>query len=181
MDAGWSSPVAREAHNLEVAGSNPVPATFLSLVETDASVTCRWSAVRLKASCKRVMLRGNPQHLTLLAPEQRVNRMPRLYHRPPKYCLHKGTRQATVSIRGKRIYLGPFGSPESHAKYQEILRNWQTERDKQSSASENSANSQKTSEELVAQITSATLREKRNAGSPLTINELVLVYRRHTH
>ena len=28
IDAGWSSPVAREAHNLEVAGSNPVPATF---------------------------------------------------------------------------------------------------------------------------------------------------------
>ncbi len=28
-DAGWSSPVAREAHNLEVAGSNPVPATCL--------------------------------------------------------------------------------------------------------------------------------------------------------
>ena len=27
-DAGWSSPVAREAHNLEVAGSNPVPATL---------------------------------------------------------------------------------------------------------------------------------------------------------
>ncbi len=26
IDAGWSSPVAREAHNLEVAGSNPVPA-----------------------------------------------------------------------------------------------------------------------------------------------------------
>src|SRR6267142_4194650 len=26
--AGWSSPVAREAHNLEVAGSNPVPATL---------------------------------------------------------------------------------------------------------------------------------------------------------
>jgi hypothetical protein len=27
--AGWSSPVAREAHNLEVAGSNPVPATLI--------------------------------------------------------------------------------------------------------------------------------------------------------
>ncbi len=26
--AGWSSPVAREAHNLEVAGSNPAPATL---------------------------------------------------------------------------------------------------------------------------------------------------------
>ena len=28
-DAGWSSPVAREAHNLEVVGSNPAPATWL--------------------------------------------------------------------------------------------------------------------------------------------------------
>ena len=26
--AGWSSPVARQAHNLKVTGSNPVPATF---------------------------------------------------------------------------------------------------------------------------------------------------------
>ena len=33
-DAGWSSPVAREAHNLEVVGSNPAPAT------------CRFSAKR---------------------------------------------------------------------------------------------------------------------------------------
>ena len=29
--AGWSSPVAREAHNLEVVGSNPAPATFITL------------------------------------------------------------------------------------------------------------------------------------------------------
>ena len=27
-DAGWSSPVARQAHNLKVTGSNPVPATI---------------------------------------------------------------------------------------------------------------------------------------------------------
>jgi hypothetical protein len=26
--AGWSSPVARQAHNLKAAGSNPAPATF---------------------------------------------------------------------------------------------------------------------------------------------------------
>ena len=26
--AGWSSPVARQAHNLKVAGSNPAPATM---------------------------------------------------------------------------------------------------------------------------------------------------------
>ncbi len=34
LAAGWSSPVAREAHNLEVAGSNPVPATCFSSSET---------------------------------------------------------------------------------------------------------------------------------------------------
>ena len=28
-DAGWSSPVARQAHNLKVAGSNPAPATTI--------------------------------------------------------------------------------------------------------------------------------------------------------
>ena len=31
--AGWSSPVARQAHNLKVVGSNPTPATnFLILL-----------------------------------------------------------------------------------------------------------------------------------------------------
>ena len=29
LDAGWSSPVARQAHNLKVAGSNPAPATIV--------------------------------------------------------------------------------------------------------------------------------------------------------
>jgi hypothetical protein len=28
--AGWSSPVARQAHNLKVAGSNPAPATKIN-------------------------------------------------------------------------------------------------------------------------------------------------------
>ena len=28
--AGWSSPVARQAHNLKVVGSNPTPATILT-------------------------------------------------------------------------------------------------------------------------------------------------------
>src|ERR1700754_2796677 len=30
LGAGWSSPVARQAHNLKVTGSNPVPATTIS-------------------------------------------------------------------------------------------------------------------------------------------------------
>ena len=31
LGAGWSSPVARQAHNLKVAGSNPAPATKKAL------------------------------------------------------------------------------------------------------------------------------------------------------
>ena len=32
--AGWSSLVARQAHNLKVVGSNPTPATLLNQFET---------------------------------------------------------------------------------------------------------------------------------------------------
>jgi hypothetical protein len=32
FDAGWSSPVARQAHNLKVVGSNPAPAPKVSLM-----------------------------------------------------------------------------------------------------------------------------------------------------
>ncbi len=32
-DAGWSSSVARRAHNPKVAGSNPAPATTKALVD----------------------------------------------------------------------------------------------------------------------------------------------------
>src|ERR1700759_4378249 len=35
-NAGWSSPVARQAHNLKVTGSNPVPATR-SILSSSAS------------------------------------------------------------------------------------------------------------------------------------------------
>ena len=39
-DAGWSSSVARRAHNPEVAGSNPVPATTTSPVPTGTGLFC---------------------------------------------------------------------------------------------------------------------------------------------
>src|ERR1700722_6781471 len=35
INAGWSSPVARQAHNLKVPGSNPGPATKLDNVIND--------------------------------------------------------------------------------------------------------------------------------------------------
>lgn len=102
--------------------------------------------------------------------------MPRLYHRPPKYALHKGTKQAIVSLNGKRVYLGPYGSPESLAKYQDVLSRWRAQRD-QTPHTVHPAKAQ----DRAARVTPAMLRDKRRQGNPLTINELVLVYRRHTH
>ena len=54
--------------------------------------------------------------------------MPRLFHRPPKYRFHKTTNQAVVSYFGKQVFLGPYGSPKSHKRYQEVLTKWRTER-----------------------------------------------------
>ncbi len=38
--AGWSSPVARQAHNLKVIGSNPIPATKIDTKNPAISMDC---------------------------------------------------------------------------------------------------------------------------------------------
>jgi hypothetical protein len=48
IDAGWSSPVARWAHNPKVAGSNPAPATKTAEVRDQRSVGT--SALRVLTS-----------------------------------------------------------------------------------------------------------------------------------
>ncbi len=102
--------------------------------------------------------------------------MPRLFHRPPKYCLHKGTRQACIYLQGERIWLGPYGSRRSHEKYRQILEEWHKLRHEQQSASQ-----PKSPDEVLEEgITPATLRLKRAQGLTLSINELVLVYGRHS-
>jgi hypothetical protein len=40
FDAGWSSPVARQARNLKVTGSNPVPATKIDTKNLAISINC---------------------------------------------------------------------------------------------------------------------------------------------
>ena len=44
--------------------------------------------------------------------------------RIPKYRLHKGSGQALVQIAGRRIYLGPHGSDESHQLYRRLVGEW---------------------------------------------------------
>jgi hypothetical protein len=57
--AGWSSPVARQAHNLKVTGSNPVPATRQGAEE---SALNRKAAFRGGFSFLRIAT-GSPPHL----------------------------------------------------------------------------------------------------------------------
>ena len=45
--------------------------------------------------------------------------MPKLPNRPPKYS--KSGKYAVVYLHGKRIYLGDYGSPESHAVYSRVV------------------------------------------------------------
>ena len=108
--------------------------------------------------------------------------MPRLVHRPPAYRRHKSTNQAIVSLFGDRIYLGPYGSPRSHERYQELLKKWEKQRHQEAQAA--------ASDELpvlnsIAQakpvITAAKLRAKRILGQPITVSEVIYVYRLHTH
>ena len=71
--AGWSSPVARQAHNLKVVGSNPTPATSTSnhppRRKTRAGCSCA-PRTRRAPPCTRQRARpfGNPTPATLSPP-----------------------------------------------------------------------------------------------------------------
>lgn len=47
--------------------------------------------------------------------------MPRLPKALPKYCKHRGTGQAVVTIEGRDIYLGKYGSRASRAEYDRLI------------------------------------------------------------
>ncbi|MSR59678.1 MAG: hypothetical protein EXS05_18885, partial [Planctomycetaceae bacterium] len=47
----------------------------------------------------------------------------------PSYRLHKARNCAVVTIDDRNIYLGPFGSPESHRRYAAEIATWERNRD----------------------------------------------------
>lgn len=47
--------------------------------------------------------------------------MPSQKHHVPKYALHKRSGQARVRIDGREHWLGPYDSPESRARYDELI------------------------------------------------------------
>jgi integrase len=42
----------------------------------------------------------------------------------PAYTLHKASGQARAIVDGRHVYLGSFGSPESHAQYAELIADY---------------------------------------------------------
>jgi integrase len=73
----------------------------------------------------------------------------------PSYLHHKPSGQARVRIDGKDHYLGPYGSPESKAKYDLLVRKHRTDRAK------------------------ADVAARVQVSNDLTINELIAAYLRH--
>jgi len=47
--------------------------------------------------------------------------MPRLKHKLPSYCRHKASGQAVVTVDGRDVYLGPYASPESEKRYEQVI------------------------------------------------------------
>jgi hypothetical protein len=50
--------------------------------------------------------------------------MPRSPHFTPKYRLHRQSGQAIVTLNDRDYLLGPFGTPESLAKYHTLISRW---------------------------------------------------------
>src|SRR3546814_1027746 len=75
VDAGWSSPVARQAHNLKVVGSNPTPATNKKArVPMGSRAFCLPNARRLKRPTDRPTCGGElPVSPITVAPAKGVS------------------------------------------------------------------------------------------------------------
>ncbi|QDT68725.1 hypothetical protein MalM25_16500 [Planctomycetes bacterium MalM25] len=105
--------------------------------------------------------------------------MPHLRHQPPKYRLHKGSGQAIASLNGRRVYLGKHGSDESQRRYRELLQEWERQRCSDTDAEPLPPASDLAEASLAEVVTPKALRAKLREGVPVTLDELIFVYRRH--
>lgn len=103
--------------------------------------------------------------------------MPTLRYQPPAYRLHKSSGQAVVSLSGRQLYLGKYGTPRSHQRYAEVVADWKRLREREGKrAAKKKADAAPPPKSAV---TTTSLRERREAGQPLSLNELILVYQQH--
>ena len=114
--AGWSSLVAREAHNLEVVGSNPAPATHLTNIVREVFYSPN-KCLSKPAAC-------GSEHLVLDFRQYNTELIAMSSRRIPSYRHHKARDLAVVTLDGKDIYLGDYNSPDSKAKYDALIADW---------------------------------------------------------
>jgi integrase len=98
----------------------------------------------------------------------------------PAYRLHKPSGQAVVTLNAKDHYLGKFGTPESHALYDQLIARWlangrQLPPDPVSPVTPIVAVAPASLQPAVAQAASATVVAEEGP----TVNEVVLAYLRH--
>src|SRR4051794_78492 len=62
--------------------------------------------------------------LSCATPAQPLPAMPRLAHRHPAYRLHRASGQAVVTLDRHTVYLGPFDTPASRRKYDQVIGQW---------------------------------------------------------
>lgn len=53
--------------------------------------------------------------------------MPQRPGKVPSYCHYRRTGQAVVRIVGRDRYLGPYGSSESHERYERLIAEWRAQ------------------------------------------------------
>ena len=107
LGAGWSSPVARQAHNLKVTGSNPVPATSDSNTPPTPPFAARVAGVLLLAPIRRTAAPG-PSSMCRNAAQVNCG-LPALVTREHQDCVDQVAqrlRHARIAQRGlRRLHL----------------------------------------------------------------------------
>lgn len=74
----------------------------------------------------------------------------------PSYCHHRASGQAVVRVSGRDVYLGKYGSAESHERYEQFVAQWRAEQKSLGKQAEGTP--------------------PPIAGPKLTINEVLLAY-----
>ncbi len=97
--------------------------------------------------------------------------MPRLFNRPPQYRRHSARNEAIVTFAGKHHYLGKYDSPESRARYEEIVSLWRS--------SLLTAPKPNSLSPIIVPASELSLRNRAKAGGAVFVVEVAFCYTEH--
>ena len=116
--AGWSSPVARQAHNLKVAGSNPAPATTKSPhAKPPAGFLLPHSHTQLTYIPCRMAPESGRRALAGVSPGSQRWRVSNIRHEPDPPAREKRPRDYNIRWRRAISAAGPATPSLGQGKY----------------------------------------------------------------